>query len=260
MSTFCPVAPIQVLEPLHAYEPKTIRNNLFLAHDVVKPDRIDRYKKLFGAGSHFRHYSFMDNSVVELGNAVTADMVAEAYHATNSDVYVLPDVYRNGPATTDAIASNYREWEATMGTASMVVIQGSSLPEWLQCLEEVSRIKKFAWIAIPRVTLEWSPNRTILIEYVRAYFPQSRIHLLGFGDNIAVDLLDARHPYVSSIDSAVPLRLASQGVDMSILADAGPRGDWWDTAVITIYTAHNIHRCHELFYTRDQIRSVDISI
>lgn len=257
MAVFCPVAPARILAEMKHDDPKSIQHNLFLAHDVV--EHADEYHGVF---DDFHHFSFMDNSLVELKAAVDVKMVADAVNITRANVYVLPDVYGDGPATVDAILYNYQEWDLQIRNAvPMAVIQGNSPKEWIDCLERVAARKQFPWIAIPRVTERWNHgNRWDLVDLVHAYFPRSRIHLLGFVNTISLDILSARHPCVSSIDSAVPLRMASNHEPFSAVYDPGPRGDWWTSCSYTPMMTSNTLRVGRLLATTAQERYADISV
>jgi len=79
MPKFAPVAPIQVLEGLWAAGPECFGNyHLLLAHHTV--EHKTRFTALFKAIAEADHVCtiIMDNSIVELGDAVGPEMVAEA--------------------------------------------------------------------------------------------------------------------------------------------------------------------------------------
>lgn len=243
MATFCPVAPARILAALKFRNERIVRHNLFLAHDVVAD--IDSYRRLFGIQTGYLHFSFMDNSLVELKQAVDLQMVMEATVATNSKVFVVPDVYNQGPETVDAVKTHYDNWVmAIKGADPMVVIQGRNFQEWLQCLEDLSQWRKFPWVAVPRVALTWSDSRRTLVNYVKIFQPKAKIHLLGFGDKIYQDLYDSMHPDVSSIDSAVPLRFPSPFLVMHAVA---PRGNWWHEAEYSDLMLDNLITAKDLF-------------
>lgn len=253
MSVFCPVAPARVLVELMRVDPKTVKHNLFLAHDVVKDQEYCKF-------STFPHFSFMDNSLVELGGAVDLEMVAEAVRMTCSNVYVMPDVYRDGLETIDAIRTAWESWRQKISNAQpLCVIQGRDERDWIRCLEAVAKLNP-PWISVPRVACEWAGSRAQLIALAHAYMPKARIHLLGFSDSMVTDILDARSPHVSSIDSAVPLRIATQEGMFSLNSDPGKRGTWFETCTFNSLMATNINIVNRLLSNTNQERRADISM
>jgi hypothetical protein len=259
MSTFCPVCPVQLYESMKRWNQAYLRNNLFLAHDVV--EHSSRYQVLFEG---FRHFSFMDNSLVELGGAVDLQMVKEATSIVRAKVYVLPDVMGDGPSSTERTISAYDEWKQAIPDAEpMAVVQGGNLQEWTSSLETlVDRLPRIGWFAIPRFLT--APHvygsRVIPAELVHAYAPNAKIHLLGFSDNMYDDVIAARHPAVSSIDSAVPIRMGSRNQAFSLNTDPGKREDWWEKGTYSPLVGTNLMLVQRLVRTSQQLRQADISL
>lgn len=252
MARFLPVAPAQLLT--HLFQDIRIRNDAFLlAHDVaVRRAEYSALQSKWGQSPF--SLTIMDNSVIELGGAVDFDMIAEACDIAKPHVVVLPDVLLDGNATIDATCSVYDKWHKHFwnhhrhsddsGCELMFVPQGDSLANWLHCLETV--MEEFSnrapkWIGIPRNTTERIvAYRRDLVELVHARYPAVKIHLLGFSDMIWNDVVSARHPGVTSIDSAVPLRLASVNQKIAFHSEIGKRGDWWDTCEYNELMADNV--------------------
>lgn len=259
MAVFCPVCPAHMYVDIKKWNERYIRNNLFLAHDVV-----EHPKEYTDAFVGVRHFSFMDNSLVELGGAVDLNMVKEAVRITRSQVFVLPDVLGEGQESTERTIAAYNDWKVAIPQAlPMAVVQGKDYEDWVTSLEGIAKsIPGVPWVAIPRHTETWKYHgyRMPLVELAHMYLPHARIHLLGFSDRMDHDLFSARHPAVSSIDSAVPLRLGTQGKPFGIFSDPGKRGNWWETCRYTPYVGNNIQWVSLLVHTHDQMRHADISI
>jgi hypothetical protein len=241
MASFLPVVPANYVKYItdKDYLPQRA---FFLAHDVVAhKDEYAEATAPWKNPSGFGGFSILDNSVIELGNAVTLDMVLEAQSVVLANVVVLPDVLQDSKATQESTLANWDTWHKAFRTevpdgvapAELLFIpQGENLKNWVWCLEDtMSKLQATgyfpSWIGIPRNTTDRIVfSRTELINIVEMLFPALKIHLMGFSDDMVDDFVSARHPKVSSMDSAVPFRVP----DFGITSEVGPRGDWWETA------------------------------
>jgi hypothetical protein len=232
MSKFAPVAPARIYEAFaeHRYVPEQI---LLLAHDVVQHEKA--YEGLFDDPIWENTNIIMDNSVVELGEAADANMVLEAASIVGADVVVLPDILGKGEESTRATVAAWPHWYWEFRDyQKMILIQGNSLKDWLHSAECMMHLEP-DWVGIPRIAEDTFCNREVLhrfqlVDFAHSLFPEAQIHLFGFSNHIHWDLYSASHPWVTSIDSAVPLRLSSNFI---FTEPQGKRGDWWETAKFT---------------------------
>lgn len=237
MASFAPVAPIGMLSGLH--KAKALGDyHLLLAHDVKA--HAEEYHNLFSNAFMHDHVGrtlngtiIMDNSVIELGYAIDGETMATACQAVGATVAVLPDVLLNGADTVKASLKALEEWDKEPYLNAidyMAIPQGTTATEFLSCVEIFADIEKIRWISVPRNTVKHFGTRQGLIEIVSALCPHKKLHLMGFSDDLTDDIISARHPKVSGIDSAVPLRLGTQGHLITTASTThSPRGDWWDT-------------------------------
>src|SRR5690242_2299971 len=106
MAKFAPVCPIKVLSQL---TPENSGDyHLLLAHDVA--DKAQEYKNWFGR--HRNMTVIMDNSVIELGNAVDLKTIKKACDAVDITTIVLPDVLLDGRATVESCTKALETWPA----------------------------------------------------------------------------------------------------------------------------------------------------
>jgi hypothetical protein len=221
---FAPVCPARIYRDMEAngYLPLQV---LLLAHDVVaNPKEYETFKHSWWAHTNI----IMDNSVVENGGAVSADMVEKAAEIVEADIVVLPDVLGNSVETILETTRAWHTWETRFRNyKKMVVIQGETVRDWLHCAETLKERTNPDWIAVPRVAEGIGDiHRYQLVTFAKCLWPNLPIHLLGFSDYIWYDLLAASHYAVASIDSAVPLRMKP---DNLLGSYAGKRGNWWET-------------------------------
>lgn len=220
MGQFAPVAPIQILEQMR--EQCVLGTyHLLLAHHVLEFP--ERFTALFDEWA--QSTIFMDNSIVELGDAASDAKVKEACEVILAAkplgspnrqphwVYpVLTDVMGNGEETRKESTTSYKWWEENgdfQRMWPMVVLQGDSWEEFTKTADYFLLNPDFgrlAYVGIPRVLVQHLGTRMRAVEYVNAIRPDINVHLLGFSDDVTDDILCSKHHSVEGIDSAVPIR------------------------------------------------------
>lgn len=255
MPKFAPVAPIQVLEGLWAAGPQVFGDyHLLLAHHTVEHGK--RFRDLFrrAEDAEWSGTIIMDNSIVELGDSVSSDMVAEAVgiiqeEAAGSVVYpVLPDVMGNGIATREIVVRDYVEWTQAMPNAPfMVVVQGTDFDDYQESLEFFTGgdFPAIEILGIPRILHKTCGSRVHAMRNASEYAETYKIHMLGFSDNITDDVDSACIILDCGIDSAVPLRTREVFTEF---LDAGKRPPtWFDTAQVDTRMIENLEAARKLF-------------
>jgi hypothetical protein len=253
---FAPVAPIQVLEGLWAAGPEVFGNyHLLLAHHTVEhPKRFaDLFRAIEDKGTSVD--VIMDNSIVELGDAVSIEMVAEAVNiiqenAPNSNCYpVLVDVMGDGLATREAIRKNYLDWvEGCGGDGFMAVCQGKDLDDYEESVAMFSdrvAYPNIKILGIPRVLVNTCGSRLPAVEMVKKHRKTHLIHMLGFSDDMQDDLAALKDLGCGGIDSAVPLRMREI---FTLYSDAGKRPpSWFDNAQVDGMMLANLQEARNMF-------------
>jgi hypothetical protein len=252
MTQFAPVCPIHILEGLKE-DGTGGMYHLPLAHDVL--NHKERYKKFFGSLWEYNWQNpaaevILDNSVIELGSAVDIDVIAKAAETVRASVIVLPDVLLNGAETIASCRTAAFSWtpilNGTLGKNNwtyMVVPQGKTIEEFTMCAEQLRDIENTGWWGVPRnFRINNLGSRKLAVDICQMLNPDRKIHLLGFSDDLIDDFLSAKHPRVSGIDSAVPIRAASYKTEMSLTFGdkLPPRGDWWENAEYTPLMGDNV--------------------
>ena len=99
-------------------------------------------------------YTIMDNSLIELGSAVTLDQILEAAAICNPDEIILPDVFCDGVATLAKVKEciNELKRKGLIGKYRlMVVCQGKDQAEFFRTFIELKDIPEVDCIGIPKV-------------------------------------------------------------------------------------------------------------
>lgn len=234
MAKFAPVAPIQVVSKL---SPSACGDyHLLLAHDVA--DKSQAYGRFFG--NIHQPTIIMDNSVIELGNAVDLNVIKKACTAVDSTTVVLPDVLEDAKATVESCSNAIPTWTQAfkdLGFANsrrgfMIVPQGKTLAEFAWCASQFADNPEINFWGVPRNVVALHGSRRGAIDIVSAINPNRRIHMLGFSEDICDDVRCAKDRRVEGIDSAVPLRSGSLSIGMAFNLELPKRDPaWFDTAV-----------------------------
>lgn len=248
---FAPVGPLPLIRDIWNGDPGHHMQHgsyhLILAHDVIKD-----HASMEAYGLHFEQVRkffkdetllIMDNSIVELGNAVDMRIVAKAGAIVGADVLVLPDVMGDGHETIKKFLPIIKDLQKDpIGNFDfMAVPQGPSLQDFAGCLEVFAEYEEVTWIGIPRIATQQIGSRQQLIALTRAIKPDWSIHLLGFSDNVVDDMLCANQMHVEGIDSAVPLRAGQKDMVFSLAQnDYGKRENYWDSQKATDQCMLNI--------------------
>lgn len=266
MARFAPVAPIQVLEGLYAAGPEIFGDyHLLLAHHTVEHKA--RFRDLFsrvsddvlaGRGLGKPCTVIMDNSIVELGDAVDDSMIEEAVNiitpngaGCNVNVFpVLPDVMGKGHETREASLQAYLRWDRNgmPGAGYCAVCQGKTLGDFHTSLDYFGDKRRFPLIkmlSIPRVLHKDIGSRIRPAVEAGRYETSHKIHFLGFCDNVVDDVDSVSIIPTAGIDSAVPLRVREEFTQFT-QAEKRP-ADWFKTAQVDTRMIKNLENAREMF-------------
>ncbi len=230
-SQFAPVAPPLML--LDLKDKGALGDyHLLLAHDVVVQE--DLYREVF-ADINPKPFVIMDNSVIELGEPVSTEVMEEAASIVRPDLIVLPDVLGDSERTIELSTKASVSWAYKDLGPFLVVPQGTTTDEFLSCAEDLMHLPRVEGWGVPRHATAKLGSRHTLVYRLMVLRPLYTMHLLGFSDNIQDDISVARAHGVNGIDSAVPIRLGLQNRPFNIHIDSHPpRGNYWETAKVAI--------------------------
>lgn len=225
---FAPVAPISVLRALQEAG-KLPWYNLVLAHNVV--EHAQAFEEVFKKKPNST--IIVDNSVIELGKPVEAEMIAQAcmilrrsagYSASTNIVAVLPDSLLDMKETIEVAMDALTEFRRAQVSNLMFVPQGKTLDEIITCAEYFQRVQEIRWIGVARNFVDILGSRRGVTRVLQSIFPNAHFHMLGFSRNTIDDIGCTLMRGVEGIDSSMPLRLEEP---ISFLSQFPKRGDWW---------------------------------
>lgn len=251
MARFAPVVPLPVAKVMKAAGILGTYH-LLLAHDVLAHPK--EYKEVYGDLSD-NATIILDNSIIELGEAMQLEELLKASQIIRPKYLVIPDAMGDADETVARareFTSEYasRIYDVLQSPGLLAVVHGRTMKEFRQCAEDVAGLPAVCALSAPRIVTALQSSRTEATLYLlRYYYITHQIHLLGFSDNILDDVCCARLPGVMGIDSAVPIRAAMKEIEirLSTTWDCGPRGNFWEETEesATLYIdliAHNVRR------------------
>ncbi len=203
-----------------------VRNvQMALTHKVL--DQADPNYALFYKNASRSSYVILDNSLWELGSSLEVGDLYRACEIIEPDELIIPDVFRDAEGTKwafrnfrDAHMQNFRDRFPKL--KFNVVIQGSNLTEWLDCYDYIATQPLIDTVSLPKV-LDKDFGIGGRISMLNILETTNRVkskeyHLLGIWDN-PIELLTVatRHPWVRSVDSALPVHAALAEVKFDLI-------------------------------------------
>lgn len=257
MAKFAPVVPTQIAQQLQSGSQDYLGDyHLLLAHDILDKPKV--YGDIYG---HVREkypesFIIMDNSIIELGKPMEMKDLVAASQILFPDCIVIPDVMCDGEGTRANAVKFCREYVVEMAKIHgsdavsvpplMGVLQGSNVDDVMETLAIFYSLPMIDFIGIPRILTKMHGSRMptlcaiqkspAVVKARSSYASFKGFHLLGFSDDILDDVACARVPWIQGIDSAVPIRAAKKGIQVSLddigpggWSDrTGPRGNFWE--------------------------------
>lgn len=131
--------------------------HMFLTHLVEK---YPFYAKM---AREIKGYKILDNSLIELGGSVDLQRVLDAAVHIDADEIILPDVFRDGPATIRATKAAIQELLAIYPDGKfpykiMAVAQGRDAEDWYECYQFLLNNPYIDVIGIPKVLAKMHPQ------------------------------------------------------------------------------------------------------
>jgi len=183
---------------------------MFLAHLIEKYPEYKEFAKNSGG------YKILDNSLIELGEAVELDRVVKAAEEISADEIILPDSFLNKNETLKKVIESL-EWLHAYEKAGgkkfkkMAVVHGENERDWFKCFQLINTIDYIDVIGIPKVTHKLhSKGRPYFVNKILDK-TNKEIHLLGIWCDFT-ELEYIRYPKrIRSVDSSlVPLYIKNK--------------------------------------------------
>jgi hypothetical protein len=206
---FASIVPIQ-------YDPVKFSDfHLILAHEIL----VDPIKRAYYEDAARRgHRIILDNGVIELGASVKLANLMEAWDHFPEACLVVPDSIRNFTKTIEA-AEDFAEFiddvDLDESFTLMVVPQGSSIKQWIECLRE--QLDLFAGrtnivVGIGRYAEDaFDGGRQTVYDAAQSVW-NGDYHLLGIQHSITEVYWARSNANIWGVDSSLPARAALVGL------------------------------------------------
>ena len=176
------------------------RMAMFLTHLVQKYPGYAQY------ASAFSGYKILDNSLIEVGDALDIMAVHDAAVQITADELILPDVFRKGEATYKEVEKAlefYRNGSLEKKHKFMAVCQGKDPAEFAWCFAKLKALEEIDVIGIPKVCAKMLPEGRPGFEWLWQQDCTKEIHLLGLWYSYE-ELARYRHPEkIRSMDTCL---------------------------------------------------------
>ena len=193
--------------------------HMFLTHMVEK------YPTYAKVAQDAPGYKILDNSLIELGGAVSLERVIGAATHIGADEIILPDVFQNGPETIKAVQGALDtlhkmfpkgDWPFKL----MAVAQGTDEKEWYDCYKYLLDTRGVDVIGIPKVLAKMHPQGRPHFVNELCNLPAKPHHLLGVWYSLS-ELAEYNHlEWIRSCDTVILGYMAKYG-----MASVGTRPD-----------------------------------
>lgn len=161
-------------------------------------------------------YRIMDNSLIELGEAVDMKQLVEAAICCDADEIILPDVFRDYEATMASVEESL-EWLIKNGYYKqfrlMAVCQGEDRFMFERCFDRLERINEIHCIGIPKVSETLALGGRPSFERMWAGSIKD-IHLLGCWTSLNEIRQYVYPEMIRSIDTCIPALNSIYGKDV----------------------------------------------
>lgn len=154
-------------------------------------------------------FSILDNGAFEEGTSIEIDTYFNLIEELRPNIVVLPDTVNDKDATLKAsiyfLTKLYEKFDDRIPFELMGVLQGTSVEDYLECLEEYAKIEDISYIGIP-YHLFYRPM--LLEKHKIASFCEENgflIHILGLPNPFEVYELGKWKDIIVSIDSSLPI-------------------------------------------------------
>lgn len=193
-------------------------------------------------------YKILDNSVIELGEAVSIGRVLTAAEVIGADEIILPDAFQDGPKTLQMVDQALEDLDRIYKGIDncpyhlMAVAHGKTLNEWIQCHEALSHNAHINVIGIPKILSKMIPEgRPYIVNFGCNFVRGKKYHLLGMHYSLT-ELYEYRNlDLIRSCDTVLPCYLAKH-----LLHPSGVRIDGFtvdlENDVISFEAIDQIHR------------------
>lgn len=194
------------------YDPASLSDyHLILAHKVIKDDNYAKYYSSLPES----HTIILDSGTVELGYADPITIMAAKEKLNRKVIVVAPDFLLDATKTLEG-TYDFMEKTELPDDEVMVVPQGNSWEEWVDCFKKMHEVGGFRYVGLPRVAEAFPGGRGWLhqqaVQHHRSKVGMNRrlyFHLLGIQHNLQeVDW--AKHfTAIRGVDSSAPTKAAS---------------------------------------------------
>jgi hypothetical protein len=175
--------------------------HMFLTHLVEK------YPMYRNVAQSVKGYKILDNSLIELGDAVDVSRVCDAAERIEAHEIILPDAFQDRDKTLARVDKALNDIIKRYGYKRpfklMAVAQGKDMAEWVDCYENLLAIEEVDVIGVPKVLAKTAPGGRPQIVNEVCQLKDKPHHLLGLWYSVS-EIVEYEHPEdIRSLDTVL---------------------------------------------------------
>lgn len=178
---------------------------------------VEKYPMYVKVAQQAGGYKILDNSLIELGKAMTIERVLDAAEKIQADEIILPDVFQDREGTLRAVDRALteidRRYLGKWPFKLMAVAQGKTWAEWDMCYGDLMARSEVDVIGVPKVCAKMLPGgRPEVMRRSQCKLLEKEHHLLGLWYS-ASELYQYDHPdMIRSCDTVLASFMAKHGL------------------------------------------------
>jgi hypothetical protein len=162
-------------------------------------------------------FVILDNGAAEQGHSIEASDLFYMALELHPNVLVCPDVLKDKDATlsaTNHFLDSYADPLTKAGIKLMAVPQGKTAEEWYNAFIWFHSDPTIEWIGVSKYVAGAFSNRLGALTAIKSVM-KKKCHLLGLADDSRIIVDEKRFKFVQSTDSAVPVKLGMQHLELN---------------------------------------------
>ena len=195
--------------------------HMILAHLLKNPIYKLKYKNARG-------YKILDNSIIELGNAIKIQDILKLADGIEFDELILPDALNDGKKTVELAKEAIHFLNTTGYTFKLMAVpQGKTIEEWIKCYKELLQLP-IDTIGINKLTHNLLGSRESWCDYLyqNNYIDTKYdYHLLGLPSNIIEIKHQTKHKWIRGLDTCAAYLLARDSITIDSFGLGANRPD-----------------------------------
>lgn len=238
------------IAPIH-----NIRQTAQQGMQMILTHLVERYPEYRRAMQESPNYKILDNSLIELGDAVSMERIYEAAKVIGADEIILPDKFKDSIGTLQRVdeAISWLDKRGLLGEFKlMAVAQGRDYKEFEQSYRGLELNPHVDVIGVPKVCAKLHPAGRPYFEHLWLHSVQT-VHLLGLWYSWT-ELFEYQDPSrIRSMDTLMAAYITNNNIENTGVRPDGFTLDLETTKLPQYEYKQRMDWCSKVFYQQEDI-------